>query len=237
MALIVLPVSPRAMHKPSNAEHAIDDQLARSASCGVGTLPCNVAKFNSKSYNGWIKSFGSDRKLSGTWPWITSKRALKPFVHKFGLTFRASAINSNSPFKPAPTIWREKNKFYFPEFWSMEIEEHFITCGMVMVICFSVTSPITLSASVSTSAGWHLVAWWHCIFLLFSKISKSDCDFDSDSMTMARMAENTANLDAFGSISMRWIFDNWSWLLTAQLRLRLRRRLRFPRPPVGDFLI
>lgn len=105
IVLIVLPVSPRATHKPSNVEQAIDDQFVRSESCGVGKPPCNVAKFNNRSNNGWIKSFGSDRKLSGTCPWITSKRALNPFVHKFGLTFLASAINSNSPFKPAPTIW------------------------------------------------------------------------------------------------------------------------------------
>lgn len=104
IALMLFPVSPRAMHKPSNAEQAIDDQLDKSDSCGFGRPPCNVAKFSSKSYSGWIRSFGSDLKLSGTWPWITSKSARKPFVHKFGLTFLASAINSNSPFKPAPTI-------------------------------------------------------------------------------------------------------------------------------------
>lgn len=95
-------------------------------------------------------------------------------------------------------------------------------------------SPIRLSASVSMSCC--LIAWWHCSFLLFSNISNSDCDLDSDSMTMARIAENTANFDAFGKISMRLIFDSWSWLLTALVRLRLRRRFRFPRLPLGDFL-
>lgn len=108
IAFIVLPVSPRAIHKPSKAEQAIDDQLDKSftESCGVVNPPWSVAKFNNKSYNGWIKSFGSDLKLSGTWPWITSNNARNPLVHNIGLTLRASAINSNNPFKPAPTIWK-----------------------------------------------------------------------------------------------------------------------------------
>lgn len=126
IALSVLPVSPHATHSPSSAEQDIADHESL-ASIAAFAL-CNVAKFNSKSYSGWIKSLGSDLKLSGTWPWMMSSNAFNAFVHSVGLTWRASAINSYRPLRPAPTI-----------------------CGTWITTPRSVTSPTKLSPSVSFS--------------------------------------------------------------------------------------
>lgn len=101
IAFNVFPVSPRATHNPNRAEHPIADQFVASLLCRG---PCNVDNSNNRSYNGWIKSCGSDLKLSGICPCITSNNARKALVQRIGLTFLAPAINSNNPRSPAPTI-------------------------------------------------------------------------------------------------------------------------------------
>lgn len=117
IAFRVLPVSPLATQSPRRAEQPIADQFAASLLWDAGLW--KVAKSNNKSYNGWIKSDGSDLKLSGIWPCMTSNNARSAFVQSIGLTFLASAINSNNPRNPAPTIF-EINLFKNHKIWCIQ---------------------------------------------------------------------------------------------------------------------